>query len=149
MKYYGNNILNINREVYIEGKTMSIKIDGIQSEDELKKAQAAAQAQGTTITDYNEWSEILSQFQDNGIQSTGSYTGDKALMENIQAQMAELAQELQEQEAVQKNMPENNQIEKVQKTAETDKQQELKATVANATSSQIMSDYMKYYHMLM
>lgn len=149
MKYYGNNILNINREIYIEGKTMSIKIDGIQSEDELKKAQAAAQAQGTTITDYNEWSEILSQFQDNGIQSTGSYAGDKALMENIKAQMAELAQELQEQEAVQKNMPENNQIEKVQKSAETDKQQELKATVANATSSQIMSDYMKYYHMLM
>ena len=149
MKYYGNNILNINREVYIEGKTMSIKIDGIQSEDELKKAQAAAQAQGTTITDYNEWSEILSQFQDNGIQSTGSYTGDKALMENIQAQMAELAQQLQEQEAVQNNMPENNQTEKVQKSAETDKQQELKATVANATSSQIMSDYMKYYHMLM
>ena len=128
---------------------MSIKIDGIQSEDELKKAQAAAQAQGTTITDYNEWSEILSQFQDNGIQSTGSYAGDKALMEEIKAQMAELAQELQEQEAVQKNMPENNQIEKVQKSAETDKQQELKATVANATSSQIMSDYMKYYHMLM
>ena len=149
MKYYGNNILNINREVYIEGKTMSIKIDGIQSEDELKKAQAAAQAQGTTITDYNEWSEILSQFQDNGIQSTGSYTGDKALMENIQAQMAELAQELQEQEAIQKNLPENNQTGKVQKSAETDKQQELKATVANATSSQILSDYMKYYHMLM
>lgn len=128
---------------------MSIKIDGIQSEDELKKAQAAAQAQGTTITNYSEWSEILSQFQDNGIQSTGSYTGDKALMEEIKAQMAELAQELQEKEAVQKNMPENNQTEKVQKSAETDKQQELKATVANATSSQIMSDYMKYYHMLM
>lgn len=149
MKFYGNNILNINREVYIEGKTMSIKIDGIQSEDELKKAQAAAQAQGTTITDYNEWSEILRQFQDNGIQSTGSYTGDKALMENIQAQMAELAQELQEQEAIQRNLPENNQTEKVQKSAETDKQQELKATIANATSSQILSDYMKYYHMLM
>ncbi len=128
---------------------MSIKIDGIQSEDELKKAQAAAQAQGTTITNYSEWSEILSQFQDNGIQSTGSYTGDKALMEEIKAQMAELAQELQEKEAVQNNMPENNQTEKVQKSAETDKQQELKATVANATSSQIMSDYMKYYHMLM
>ncbi len=128
---------------------MSIKIDGIQSEDELKKAQAAAQAQGTTVTNYSEWSEILSQFQDNGIQSTGSYTGDKALMEEIKAQMAELAQELQEKEAVQNNMPENNQTEKVQKSAETDKQQELKATVANATSSQIMSDYMKYYHMLM
>ena len=128
---------------------MSIKVDGIQSEDELKKAQAAAQAQGTTITDYNEWSDILSQFQDNGIQSTGSYSGDKALMEEIKAQMAELAQQLQEQEAVQQNTPTNNDTEKVQKTADTDSQQELKATMANATSSQIMSDYMKYYHMLM
>lgn len=128
---------------------MSIKVDGIQSEDELKKAQAAAQAQGTTITDYNEWSDILSQFQDNGIQSTGSYSGDKALMEEIKAQMAELVQQMQEQEAVQQNTPTNNDTEKVQKSAETDKQQELKATVANATSSQIMSDYMKYYHMLM
>ena len=37
---------------------MAIKVDGIQSEDELKKAQAAAQAQGSTITNYSEWSEI-------------------------------------------------------------------------------------------
>ncbi len=128
---------------------MSIKVDGIQSEDELKKAQAAAQAQGTTITDYNEWSDILSQFQDNGIQSTGSYTGDKALMEEIKAQMAELAQQLQEQETVQQNTPTNNDTEKIKKAVDTDSQQELKATMANATSSQIMSDYMKYYHMLM
>lgn len=128
---------------------MSIKVDGIQSEDELKKAQAAAQAQGTTITDYNEWSDILSQFQDNGIQSTGSYTGDKALMEEIKAQMAELAQQLQEQEVVQQNTPTNNDTEKIKKAVDTDSQQELKATMANATSSQIMSDYMKYYHMLM
>ena len=128
---------------------MSIKVGGIQSEDELKKAQAAAQAQGTTITDYNEWSDILSQFQDNGIQSTGSYTGDKALMEEIKAQMAELAQQLQEQETVQQNTPTNNDTEKIKKAVDTDSQQELKATMANATSSQIMSDYMKYYHMLM
>ena len=128
---------------------MSIKVDGIQSEDELKKAQAAAQAQGTTITDYNEWSDILSQFQDNVIQSTGSYTGDKALMEEIKAQMAELAQQLQEQETVQQNTPTNNDTEKIKKAVDTDSQQELKATMANATSSQIMSDYMKYYHMLM
>lgn len=128
---------------------MSIKVDGIESEDELKKAQAAAQAQGTTITDYNEWSDILSQFQDNGIQSTGSYAGDKALMQEIQSQMAELAEQVQEQEAIQEKTPENNENEKVQKTTETDSQQELKATVANATSSQIMADYMKYYHLLM
>ncbi len=128
---------------------MAIKVDGIQSEDELKKAQAAAQAQGTSITNYDEWSDILSQFQENGIQSTGSYAGDKALMQDIQAQMEVIAEQLQEQEKIQQNTPENKDTEKVQKTADTDSQQELKATVANATSSQIMADYMKYYHMLM
>ena len=66
---------------------MAIKVDGIQSEDELKKAQAAAQAQGSTITNYSEWSEILGEFQENGIQSTGSYSGDKALREEIKAAM--------------------------------------------------------------
>ena len=128
---------------------MAIKIDGIESEDELKKAQAAAQAQGTSITNYSEWSQILGEFEQNGIQSTGSYAGDKALMKEIQATVEEYATQLQEQERIQQNSPDNKETEKVQKTAETDKQQELKATIANATSSQIMADYMKYYHMLM
>lgn len=129
---------------------MSIKVDGIQSEDELRKAQAAAQAQGTTITDYNEWEQILQDFAENGIESTGSFAGDKAKMEEIQQAMVEYAQELQAQEQVQQRTnPENKETEKVQKASETDSQQDLKATVANATSSQIMADYMKYYHLLM
>lgn len=128
---------------------MAIKVDGIQSEDELKKAQAAAQAQGSTITNYSEWSEILGEFQENGIQSTGSYSGDEALREEIKAAVAEYASQVQEQEKIQQNIPDNKETEKVQKTTETDRNQEMKATVANATSSQIMADYMKYYHMLM
>lgn len=128
---------------------MAIKVDGIQSEDELKKAQAAAQAQGSTITNYSEWSEILGEFQENGIQSTGSYSDDKALREEIKAAIAEYASQVQEQEKIQQNTPDNKETEKVQKTTETDRNQEMKATVANATSSQIMADYMKYYHMLM
>ncbi len=128
---------------------MAIKVDGIQSEDELRKAQAAAQAQGTSITNYNEWAQILQEFQDNGIESTGSYSGDKARMQEIQAAMEEYAAQLQEQEKVQQNAPDNKETEKVQKSSETDRNQELKATVANATSSQIMADYMKYYHLLM
>lgn len=128
---------------------MAIKVDGIQSEDELRKAQAAAQAQGTSITNYNEWAQILQEFQDNGIESTGSYSGDKARMQEIQAAMQEYAAQLQEQEKVQQNAPDNKETEKVQKSSETDRNQELKATVANATSSQIMADYMKYYHLLM
>ena len=128
---------------------MAIKVDGIQSEDELRKAQAAAQAQGTSITNYNEWAQILQEFQENGIESTGSYSGDKARMQEIQAAMQEYAAKLQEQERVQQNSPDNKETEKVQKSSETDRNQELKATVANATSSQIMADYMKYYHLLM
>lgn len=128
---------------------MAIKVDGIESEDELKKAQAAAKAQGTSVTNYSEWSQILKDFEENGIESTGSYAGDKARMQEIQALMEEYASELQEQEEIQKNAPENKETDKVQKSSETDREQQLKATVVNATSSQIMADYMKYYHLLM
>ena len=128
---------------------MAIRVDGIESEDELRKAQAAAQAQGTSITNYNEWSEILSEFQKNGIESTGSYAGDKARMQEVQAAVEEYVAQLQQQEKIQQNTPDNKESEKVQKSSETDRNQEMKATVANATSSQILADYMKYYHMLM
>lgn len=128
---------------------MAIKVDGIESEDELRRAQAAAQAQGTSVTNYNEWAQILQEFQENGIESTGSYSGDKARMQEIQAAMQDYAAQLQEQEKIQQNSPDNKETEKVQKSSETDRNQEMKATVANATSSQIMADYMKYYHLLM
>lgn len=128
---------------------MAIKVDGIESEDELRRAQAAAQAQGTSVTNYNEWAQILQEFQENGIESTGSYSGDKARMQEIQAAVEEYAAQVQEQERIQQNSPDNKETEKVQKSSETDRNQEMKATVANATSSQIMADYMKYYHLLM
>ena len=38
--------------------------------------------------------------------------------------------------------------EQVKDTSESDKDQEIKANVANATSSMIMADYMKYYHLM-
>lgn len=128
---------------------MSIKVDGIQSEDELRKAQQAAQAQGTSITNYNEWAQILKDFAENGIESTGSYAGDMAKMQEVKQAVADYVAELQQQENVQKNTPQNKESEKVQKASETDREQQMKATVANATSSVIMADYMKYYHLLM
>ena len=128
---------------------MAIKVDGIESEDELRRAQAAAQAQGTSVTNYNEWAQILQEFQENGIESTGSYSGDKARMQEIQAAVEEYAAQVQEQERIQQNAPDNKETEKVQKSSETDRNQEMKPIVANATSSQIMADYMKYYHLLM
>ena len=52
---------------------MAMKINGIESEDELRKAQAAAQASGSTITNYQEWADILSDLKLAGVDSTGSY----------------------------------------------------------------------------
>ena len=127
-----------------------MRIDGIESEDELKKAQAAARAQGTSISNYSEWEKILQDFEEYGVKSTGSYEGDRAKMAEIEKAVSEYVEELQAQEQIQHNInPQNKEDEKVQETSKTDKQQDLKATVANATSSQIMADYMKYYHLLM
>ena len=128
---------------------MAIRVDGIDSEDELRKAQAAAQAQGTSVTNYNEWSEILKEFAENGIESTGSYAGDRARLQEIQLAVEQYVNELQQQEKIQQNQPDNKETNKIQQSTENDKQQDIKATVANATSSQIMADYMKYYRMLM
>lgn len=128
---------------------MAIKVDGIESEDELRKAQQSAQAQGTTVTNYSEWSQILKDFAENGIESTGSFAGDKAKMQEVQQAVKEYVEELQQQEKIQQNQPKNKETEKIQEATQTDREQNMKATVANATSSVIMADYMKYYHLLM
>lgn len=128
---------------------MSIKVDGIESEDELRKAQAAAQAQGSSIANYSEWEQILQQFSEYGIESTGSYAGDKARLQEIQAAVEEYVAELQQQEKIQQNAPKNDETKKVQEASQTDKEQGIKSTAANVNSSTIMADYMKYYHLLM
>lgn len=129
---------------------MAIKVDGIQSEDELRKAQAAAQAQGTSIVNYSEWSTIMKELQEGGIESTGSYAGDRAKLQEVKAAVAEYVAEMQAQEKIQQvNQPQNKETEKVNEAAETDKNQSVKANVVNATSSEIMANYMKYYHLLL
>ncbi len=129
---------------------MAIKVDGIQSEDELRRAQAAAQAQGTSIVNYNEWAGILKELQEGGIESTGSYAGDKAKLDEVKAAVAEYVAELEAQQKTQAlNTPANKETEKVQEATATDQEQTIKANVANATSSEIMANYMKYYHLLL
>lgn len=122
-----------------------MKIEGITSEEELKKAQASAQAQNQSITNYNEWSDILKVFEENGIESTGSYTGDIAKMNEIKQAVEEYVMDLQIQE---KSQPQNDETQKVKEITQTDKEQEIKSTVANATSQEIMADYMKFYHLI-
>ena len=126
-----------------------MSIDGIQSIEELEKAQAAAQAQGTSVTNYAEWGEILKQMEEYGIDSTGSYQGDVAKMKEVEEAVEEyIAEQQVQQVALQNATPQNNPNENVEEVSKTDREQELKSTVANGTSQQLIADYMKYYHLL-
>ncbi len=120
--------------------------DGINSIDELRKAQAAAQAQGTSITNYDEWAQILEDFDIAGIQSTGSYSSDVRLHEQVIKQIQDVVEQVQEEQHQDQMKAQNNEVTKTE--YKSDKEQVLKANVANATSSVIMADYMKYYHLL-
>jgi predicted aminopeptidase len=120
--------------------------DGINSIDELRKAQAAAQAQGTSITNYEEWAQILEDFDIAGIQSTGTYASDVRLHEQVIKQIQDMVEQVQEEQHQDQVKAQNNEATKTE--YKSDKEQTLKANVANATSSVIMADYMKYYHLL-
>ncbi len=127
---------------------MSERVDDIKSIDELRKAQAASQMQGMSVANYNQWEQVLEDFENAGIQSTGSYEGDVKLHEQIIEKIEAYIQETQEAQRQQEMKAQNNDSTKVDEKTSNDTEQGLKANVANATSSVIMADYMKYYHML-
>ncbi len=123
-------------------------IDDIKSVEELRKAQAAAQAQGTTITNYSQWEQILEDLDTAGVQSTGSFDGDVKLHAQVMAKIEQFIEQVQEAQRQQEANPKNDDVSKVDNKTSNDKDQVIKANLANATSSQILSDYMKYYHTL-
>ena len=127
---------------------MSEKVDDIKSVDELRKAQAAAQMSGSAITNYAQWEEILEDLDTAGIQSTGSFDGDLKLHSQVMEKIANFIQETQQAQKQEEVQPKNDESSKIDNKTSQDKEQVLKANVANATSSVIMADYMKYYHML-
>ena len=123
-------------------------IEDIKSIDELRKAQAAAQAQGTSITNYSQWEQILEDLDTAGVQSTGSFDGDVKLHAQVMAKIEQFIEQVQEAQRQQDMNPKNDDLKKVDSKTSTDKDQLIKANLANGTSSQILSDYMKYYHTL-
>ena len=124
---------------------MANRIEDIKSLDELEKAQAAAQAQGSSVVDYNEWSKVLKDLEEAGVESSGSFSADKAKVQEIKATVQEYLDNLKIEEAQKQQKSDDKKIKEV---SETDNEQNLKATVASGTSSTIIADYMKYYHML-
>ena len=122
--------------------------ESIESIEELRRAQAAAQAQGGSITNYEQWANILEDFDAAGIQSTGNFSSDVRLHSRLMAQVQEVVNQM-EVEQVQKNIkPEHNEIDKANFKTANDSEQTIKASIVNATSSAIMADYMKYYHLI-
>ena len=119
--------------------------DQIRSIEDLEEVRAAAAAQGASVTNYNEWYQIMQQLEELGVESTGSYAGDKAKIEEVQQSVEDYIREAQIEQAAEERRKESNQVKEV---SETDSEQTVKANVANATSSQIMADYMKIYHFL-
>ena len=117
----------------------------INSIEELERLKADAATQGMQIPNYNEWAQALETLELAGVQSTGSYSADAAKAKEIENAVDELMRQAQEAKAAEQNNKETQQVEGLTKT---DSEQTVKANMANATSSMIMADYMKYYHLL-
>lgn len=123
-------------------------VEDIKSIDELRKAQAAAQAQGSNITNYSQWEQILEDFDTAGIQSTGTFDGDVKLHSEVMAKIENYIEQVQEVQKQQEIRPQNDESSKVDNKTSQDHEQVLKANVANGVSSDIMSNYMKFYHFM-
>ena len=123
-------------------------VEDIKSIDELRKAQAAAQAQGSNITNYSQWEQILEDFDTAGIQSTGTFDGDVKLHSEVMAKIENYIEQVQEAQKQQEIRPQNDESSKVDNKTSQDHEQVLKANVANGVSSDIMSNYMKIYHFM-
>lgn len=119
--------------------------DKVNSIEELEQLKAAAAAQGTTVPNYSEWSQIMQELNELGVETTGTYQGDKARMQEVQRAVEDYIREVQIEQAAQEARKDEQ---KVKALPETDSEQNVKANVANATSSQLIADYMKIYHLL-
>ena len=127
---------------------MADNVEDIKSIDELRKAQAAAQAQGTNITNYQQWEQILEDLETAGVESTGTFNGDVKLHAQVMEKIAQFIEETQAAQKHQEQNPKNDETQKVNNVTAQYKEHVVKANLANGTSSVIMADYMKYYHML-
>ena len=119
--------------------------DKVNSIEDLEQLRAAAASQGMQVPNYQEWSGILESLEEADVKSTGSFEGDKAKLQEVEKTINDFINEVKTQEVANQKTKETDMV---QDTAQSDKEQTIKATVANGTSSMILADYMKYYHML-
>ncbi len=113
--------------------------------EELKKLQAAGASQGAANTNYHEWSDILKELGQVGVESTGNVQSDKALLKQLKEFAAEEMAKMQEQKATEQK---KSNTEQPQKMVNTDSEQRVKANVTNGVSQEAMANYLKYFHTL-
>ncbi len=120
----------------------------VESIEDLKRAQAASHAMGGSgVTNYYEWQQIKEDLEKLGVKPTGSLAGDKKRLAEKIEEEHQKAQEAQKMQAQQAQKPENDEYSKTNEKTSQDKEQQIKANVANNVSAEIMADYMKYYHL--
>ena len=120
------------------GETLKVGTPVVEGAKVVAKVAAQGKAKKITVFKYKPKKDYRKK--------TGHrqpYT--KLVIEKIEAYI----QETQEAQRQQEMKAQNNDVTKVNEKTSNDSEQGLKANVANATSSVIMADYMKYYHMLM
>lgn len=121
---------------------MDMRVDDV-NENEGAATQAGAAA-GVGYTNYQDWANIKQDLELAGVESTGTYNGDKELRIELERQVDEFLEQSQIDFQEQDFQVHNG----VEESAKNDREQEIKANIANATSSMIMADYMKYYHLM-
>ena len=117
----------------------------IKSIDDLQGAQSAYAANGASVPNYNDWNNLLADFEEKGIESTGSYAGDLALHNTLRAEPVGSPDDVQKTSEIEANKIQDERVnatENITKLTDSDSDQALKANFANGTSSAIAANQM-------
>lgn len=117
----------------------------IKSIDDLQGAQSAYAANGASVPNYNDWNNLLADFEEKGIESTGSYAGDLALQNSLRVQEAVSQDDIQKASEIESDKVQDQRVnatENITKLTDSDSDQALKANFANGTSSAITANQM-------
>jgi len=111
------------------------KVNGIE---ELEEMKASAASHNAAIPNYNQWDRILKDFEELGVQSTGSFQGDLSLHSQLKAEAAQEVEKVQSEKSKETQQVQQKQPEEM---TTTDKNQSIKANA----SSEITANYAKVF----
>lgn len=120
-------------------------MNSVEKIEKTKRKQAEAAMINTNFVDYKEWWQINNDLIVAGITPPADFATAKDIHNQLKIKAQNAAEEVQ---VAQNQAQQNIQEKQTEGIAKGDSNQQIKSTVANAVSSTIMADYMKYYHLL-